>query len=296
MHRTLSRVARFTRRHSRKLAVSVRKAVAAGVSFSFALSPAAVGFFPDLAEAKARPAAPQVLASAASQCNLQSAQGAIKHVIYIQFDNVHFTRDNPNVPSDLEQMPHLLNFFANNGTFSNNHHTPLISHTADDIITSLTGVYGERHGQPVLTASTISIPLIHSALATQLRSPTGRTWSIPSPILLSVSSLLLARTRRLRGCLLHAPDATLAPFPSPIWNWKTRTPTSRPCLAPARQKPRRRPAVPAKRRKTSLVSLFTAQRAMRFVLRETANPTSFRTSPAATLASTRSTATSTWCR
>jgi hypothetical protein len=80
---------------------------------------------------------------------LQSAQGAIKRVIYIQFDNVHFTRDNPNVPSDLEQMPHLLNFFANNGTFSNNHHTPLISHTADDIITSLTGVYGERHGQPV---------------------------------------------------------------------------------------------------------------------------------------------------
>jgi hypothetical protein len=46
-------------------------------------------------------------------------------------------------------MPHLLNFFVNNGTFSMNHHTPLISHTADDIITSLTGVYGERHGQPV---------------------------------------------------------------------------------------------------------------------------------------------------
>jgi hypothetical protein len=46
-------------------------------------------------------------------------------------------------------MPHLLNFFVNNGTFSSNHHTPLISHTADDIITSLTGVYGERHGQPV---------------------------------------------------------------------------------------------------------------------------------------------------
>lgn len=82
-------------------------------------------------------------------CNLKSARGDVKHVIYIQFDNVHFTRDNPNVPSDLEQMPHLLNFFGNNGTFSTNHHTPLIAHTADDIITSLTGVYGERHGQPV---------------------------------------------------------------------------------------------------------------------------------------------------
>jgi hypothetical protein len=34
----------------------------------------------------------------------------IEHIVYIQFDNVHFRRDNPNVPSDLEQMPNLLNF------------------------------------------------------------------------------------------------------------------------------------------------------------------------------------------
>ena len=34
----------------------------------------------------------------------------VKHVISLVFDNVHFFRDNPNVPSDLEQMPHLLNF------------------------------------------------------------------------------------------------------------------------------------------------------------------------------------------
>jgi hypothetical protein len=26
----------------------------------------------------------------------------IKHIVYIQFDNVHLRRDNPNVPSDLE--------------------------------------------------------------------------------------------------------------------------------------------------------------------------------------------------
>jgi len=42
-----------------------------------------------------------------AQCNLGNG---IKHVVYIQFDNVHFRRDNPNVPSDLEQMPNLLNF------------------------------------------------------------------------------------------------------------------------------------------------------------------------------------------
>ena len=49
---------------------------------------------------------------AAPGCQLKSAKGNIKHVIYIQFDNTHFRRDNPNVPSDLEQMPHLLNFIT----------------------------------------------------------------------------------------------------------------------------------------------------------------------------------------
>ncbi len=85
----------------------------------------------------------------AQGCSLNSAGGKIQHVIYVQFDNVHFTRDNPNVPSDLEQMPHLLNFFKHNGTLLTNHHTPLISHTADDILTALTGVYPSRHGQAV---------------------------------------------------------------------------------------------------------------------------------------------------
>jgi hypothetical protein len=89
------------------------------------------------------------MAAQAQTCSLNSAGGKIQHVIYIQFDNVHFTRDNPNVPSDLEQMPNLLNFLTQNGTLLTNHHTPLISHTADDILTSLTGVYPANHGQAV---------------------------------------------------------------------------------------------------------------------------------------------------
>ncbi len=86
---------------------------------------------------------------AASTCQLGTPQNPIQHVIYIQFDNTHFTRDNPNVPSDLEQMPNLLNFIKNNGVLLSNHHTPLIAHTATDILTSLTGVYGDRHGVPI---------------------------------------------------------------------------------------------------------------------------------------------------
>jgi hypothetical protein len=90
--------------------------------------------------------------SPAAACPLNSPTGKIRHIIYVQFDNVHFTRDNPNVPSDLEQMPNLLNFITGNGTLIDHHHTPLISHTADDIITSLTGVYPSSQGQAVANA------------------------------------------------------------------------------------------------------------------------------------------------
>jgi hypothetical protein len=70
----------------------------------------------------------------------------IKHVVQITWDNTHFFRDNPNVPSDLQMMPNLLHFIENNGTMLSNNHTPLIAHTANDILTTLTGLYGDRHG------------------------------------------------------------------------------------------------------------------------------------------------------
>jgi len=70
-------------------------------------------------------------------------------VITIQFDNTHFRRDNLNVPSDLEQMPQLLSFLTDNGALLANHHTPLISHTSQDVLTALTGVYPSHHGVAV---------------------------------------------------------------------------------------------------------------------------------------------------
>jgi hypothetical protein len=73
----------------------------------------------------------------------------VKHVVQLTFDNVHFFRDNPNVPSDLEMMPNLLQFIENGGTMLSNNHTPLIAHTGDDILTTLTGLYGDRHGMPI---------------------------------------------------------------------------------------------------------------------------------------------------
>ena len=88
-------------------------------------------------------------AAAASGCQLQSANSAVKHLVYLQFDNTHFNQDRPNVASDLQQMPHLLNFLSSNGTLFTNDHTILISHTAGGILSSLTGLYPDRQGQTV---------------------------------------------------------------------------------------------------------------------------------------------------
>jgi len=120
-----------------------RKPLAALAGGALALSMVTVGVTATAATAApARPAG-----AAQSGCSLDG--GAIKHVIYLQFDNVHYTRDNPNVPSDLEQMPNLLNFITGNGTLISHEHTPLIAHTADDIVTSETGLYGSDQGDAI---------------------------------------------------------------------------------------------------------------------------------------------------
>src|SRR3954470_11612818 len=107
------------------------------VAGSLAIAPTAIAAPPG-------PAGPPT-----GSCDLQSKGDRIQHVIYLQFDNVHFERDNPNVPSDIEQMPHLYDFLKDNGTFDTNDHTILISHTGGGILSALTGLYPDRHGQAV---------------------------------------------------------------------------------------------------------------------------------------------------
>ena len=141
--------AHFLRKQRVHVTGRLRQVLAVVVAITFAFSPAAQLFMPAPVQAAGAPAPALSPNNSSGDCALNSAHGEIQHVIYIQFDNVHFTRDNPNVPSDLEQMPNLLNFITNNGVLMTNHHTPLKSHTADDIITSLTGVYPDRHGMPI---------------------------------------------------------------------------------------------------------------------------------------------------
>src|SRR5215469_284157 len=115
-------------------------AVPAVVTLAMGLTAAAT-----VAAASARPAARHPDAAA---CTM-GPNGSIKHVIYLQFDNTHYTRDNPNVPSDLQQLPNLLHFITGNGTMITREHTPLIAHTANDIVTSESGLYGSDQGIPI---------------------------------------------------------------------------------------------------------------------------------------------------
>jgi hypothetical protein len=94
----------------------------------------------------ARDIAPSTRTAAGSPCRLGNG---VRHVVNITFDNVHFFRDNPDVPSDLEQMPTRYRFLVSHGTVLSNMHTPLIAHTAEDSLAIYSGLYGDRHGQPV---------------------------------------------------------------------------------------------------------------------------------------------------
>jgi hypothetical protein len=64
-----------------------------------------------------------------------------KRLVFIQFDNTSY--------SDVRQMPTLLNFLTQHGTIYTNDHTVLISHTAAGIVSTLTGLYPDRHGLTV---------------------------------------------------------------------------------------------------------------------------------------------------
>src|ERR1700750_1448865 len=153
-----------------------RKSLAIGTAVLLALSPATPAWAaPATAVASPAPDPAARVVSPSAGCQLNSPRGNVSHVVTIIFDNTHFKRDPARdgstlVPSDLEQMPHLLNFLKNNGVLLSNHHTPLIAHTSDAIITILTGVYPARHG--VATAANSYLEYT----ATGPRSQSGFTY------------------------------------------------------------------------------------------------------------------------
>jgi len=161
-----------------------------------------------------------------SGCQLS---GPVKHVIYLVFDNTHFLRDRSNVASDLEQMPHLLNFLTSNGTLLTNDHTILISHTAGGILSSLTGLYPDRQGQTVSNSyfyfDPTSSPTNNPTFSTSFKYWTdkvddrfGTRDSLPN--------MVTDNQKRLRRPGSPSPGrvATLVVSPPPISNSRTRAP------------------------------------------------------------------------
>jgi hypothetical protein len=150
----------------------------------------------------------------ASSCQLGNG---VHHVINIVFDNVHFFRDNPNVPSDLEQMPNLLNFLESNGTVFSNSHTPMIAHTADDSLSLYTGLYGDRHGQPLTNSYNVYNPNGTTDTATSFTywtSPiidTKPLVPIPSPVD-SAPSMTYSDTVPASGPANRSAPAPWVPF------------------------------------------------------------------------------------
>ena len=186
---------------------------------------------------------PSSPAFAANSCVLNSAHGQIQHVIEIQFDNTHFTRDNPNVPSDLEQMPHLLNFIENNGVMLSNHHTPLISHTATDILTTLTGVYGDRHGVPVSNSFRYFLPDGTSNTGVSFAYWTAPLFDPSNPASPTDTQYNMLTADGHNAPAPWAPftrgAATSARFQWRTQSWKIQPLTSRPCSEPGRPRPQR---------------------------------------------------------
>jgi hypothetical protein len=133
--------------HGRRPARTLTVAAGGALALGLGLLALPAGASPASQVASARTA--DTTTTTSTTCALGASGSSIKHVIYIQFDNVHYTRDQANVPSDLEQMPNLLDFITGNGTLISHEHTPLIAHTADDIVTSETGLYGSDQGIPI---------------------------------------------------------------------------------------------------------------------------------------------------
>ena len=169
--------------------------------------------------------------------------GKIQHVIYLQFDNVHFFRDNPNVPSDLEQMPNLLDFLKQNGTLLTNDHTVLISHTGGGILASLTGLYPNRQGQAVSNSYGYFRPDGSVGFSSSFKywtdqtdagnpatvppTPAGDTnFNMVNNDTRHSAARARRATRRRRGCRSRAPAATSATSAPPTPSSRTTTRSS----------------------------------------------------------------------
>ena len=218
-----------------------RAGALAGMAFAcLTLAALAAGTTLVASSAAAKPAPP-------SNCLSGSKDGKIQHVIYLQFDNVHFLRDNPNVPSDLEQMPNLLELpDAERHAQHERPHDPDLPHGRRDPEHAHRAL--SRPARPgglelvrLLPAGRLGRVLVelqvldrhHGRRATRRtarrRRPRDPNFNMVNADPPRSAAPAPSATRRRRGCRSRAPAATSA-------TWAPRTPCSRttPRSSPAR--------------------------------------------------------------
>ena len=202
------------------------------------------------AASAAKPAA----ATAGTSCHLGNG---VKHVVTLVFDNVHFFRDNPNVPSDLEHDAEPAELLRpSNGTFLSNNHTPLIAHTArrhpdhahrpvrrparHADLQQLPGLQRPRTGRPTRRARSPTGPTRSS---TPQSPPSAGHDTNPCMVYSPVPPATAAHPARRRtpsprrpGCRTPGPAATSARWPRPTRSWRTPRSTSPRCSAPGRRR------------------------------------------------------------
>jgi hypothetical protein len=99
------------------------------------LSAASLAAFGLIAQPSVAAATPKPSTNSVSK----QEKSSIQHVVYIIADNVHL--------SDIQQMPHLMQFL-HRGTLFTNDHTVLDSHTQDGMLSDMTGQYPSKTGVP----------------------------------------------------------------------------------------------------------------------------------------------------
>ena len=123
-------------------------------------------------------------------------------------------------------MTNLRNFIRNKGTLLTNDHTILISHTAGGILTNLTGVYPDRHGQSVSNAYGYFKADGTSAFSssfkywTDLVDDVSATPTDPTPNMVNGDSGTPRPCRR-PGCPIRRAGCDFAPPHWRTWFWRT---------------------------------------------------------------------------
>ena len=152
------------------------------------------------------PHSPLQHTSAGNSCHLGNKN---KHVVELGFDNVALLPPRPEHalrPADDAEPTRTS--LTSNGTFLSNGDAPLIARTAHDLLTTWTGLYGDRAGMPV--SNSYQAYDTDGTTDPATSSPTG-----PDPVYDTASTSNPGHDTNPSLVYSATPPATTSPAPKP---------------------------------------------------------------------------------